>query len=163
MQLGKWHGGFAVALLAASGLVVGGCAKDDNKGGEAKPKAVKAQQMQVAETKHDHGSWWCDEHGVPEEVCARCNARVAAEFKKKGDWCKEHDRPDSQCFLCHPELRQKFAARYRARYGTEPPPTEEEEKKDGGVTGKPDQGSPAGTSPTQDEGKGKKDDKAKGQ
>lgn len=73
---------------------------------------------------HDHSGWWCNEHGVPEEVCAQCNSKVAAEFQKKGDWCKEHDRPDSQCFKCHPELEAKFAAQYEAKYGKQPPKPE---------------------------------------
>ena len=70
---------------------------------------------------HTHEGWWCDEHGVPEEVCGLCNSKLAAEFQKKGDWCKEHDRPDSQCFICHPELEAKFAAQYEAKYGKQPP------------------------------------------
>jgi hypothetical protein len=70
---------------------------------------------------HTHDGWWCDEHGVPEEVCGQCNAKLAAEFQKRGDWCAEHDRPDSQCFVCHPELKGKFAARYEAKLGTQPP------------------------------------------
>ena len=70
---------------------------------------------------HDHSGWWCNEHGVPEGVCAQCGSKVAAEFQKKGDWCKEHDRPDSQCFKCHPELQAKFAAQYEAKYGKAPP------------------------------------------
>jgi len=73
---------------------------------------------------HTHGAWWCNEHGVPEEVCALCDSKVAAEFQKKGDWCKEHDRPDSQCFVCHPELEAKFAAQYEAKYGEKPPKPE---------------------------------------
>lgn len=73
---------------------------------------------------HDHSGWWCNEHGVPEEVCALCNSKVAADFQKKGDWCKEHDRPDSQCFKCHPELEAKFAAQYEAKYGKKPPTPE---------------------------------------
>lgn len=73
---------------------------------------------------HDHSGWWCDEHGVPEDVCALCNSKVAAEFQKKGDWCKMHDRPDSQCFKCHPELEAKFAAQYQAKYGKQPPKPE---------------------------------------
>jgi cobalt-zinc-cadmium efflux system membrane fusion protein len=77
----------------------------------------------AGEDKHD--GWWCKEHGVPEGECALCSAKVAADFKKKGDWCKEHDRPESQCFICHPELEQKFAARYEAKYGSKPPPREE--------------------------------------
>jgi hypothetical protein len=99
--------------------VVTGCGQTDSKEGQAKHKAA---QLAQAEKKGDHSGWWCDEHGVPEEICGQCNAKVAAELKKKGDWCREHDRPDSQCFLCHPELKERFAAQYRAKYGKEPPP-----------------------------------------
>ena len=70
---------------------------------------------------HDHSGWWCNEHGVPEEECGQCNAKLAKEFQKKGDWCKDHDRPDSQCFICHPEKEAQFAARYEAKYGKKPP------------------------------------------
>ena len=41
------------------------------------------------------------------------------------DWCEKHNRPDSQCFVCHPENFEKFAARYEAKFGEQPPkPTE---------------------------------------
>ena len=70
---------------------------------------------------HDHSAWWCAEHGMPEEVCAQCNSKLAAAFQKKGDWCEDHDRPDSQCFVCHPELIARFAAQYEAKYGKQPP------------------------------------------
>ena len=73
---------------------------------------------------HSHEGWWCNEHGVPEQVCALCNSKLAAEFKAKGDWCREHDRPDSQCFACHPELQAAFAAQYEAKYGKKPPKPE---------------------------------------
>lgn len=73
---------------------------------------------------HDHSGWWCNEHGVPEEICSLCDSKVAAELQKKGDWCKEHDRADSQCFICHPELEAKFAAQYEAKYGKKPPKPE---------------------------------------
>ena len=78
----------------------------------------------VADAGHKHEGWWCDEHGVPEEVCARCNTKLVADFKAKGDWCKEHDRPDSQCFLCHPEYEAAFAAKYEAKFGKKPPKPE---------------------------------------
>jgi cobalt-zinc-cadmium efflux system membrane fusion protein len=134
MTFPRGRAGLVLALTAAAGLLVAGCGPTDTKGGEAKGKGGQAHSdsdAQVAEKAkgHDHSGWWCDEHGVPEEVCGQCNAKVAAEYKKKGDWCKEHDRPDSQCFLCHPELKEKFAAQYRAKYGKEPPPTEDDEKK----------------------------------
>src|SRR3954469_1431922 len=78
----------------------------------------------VAEAGHKHEGWWCDEHGVPEEVCARCNTKLVADFKAKGDWCKDHDRPDSQCFVCHPEKEAEIAAQYEAKYGKQPPKPE---------------------------------------
>ena len=43
-------------------------------------------------------------HGVDQTLCTRCDPRLEAVFKAKGDWCPEHSRPESQCVLCHPEL-----------------------------------------------------------
>jgi cobalt-zinc-cadmium efflux system membrane fusion protein len=128
------QGGVALSLFAGFALIAGGCGQTETKSGQAKAKgtAEKDKSALVADAKkgHDHGGWWCDEHGVPEDVCGQCNAKLAAEFKKKGDWCNDHDRPKSQCFKCDPKLKDKFAAQYRAKYGKEPPPTEDEEKKD---------------------------------
>jgi hypothetical protein len=47
------------------------------------------------------------EHGVQRSLCARCNPKLAAVYKAKGDWCPEHARPESQCVLCHPELAKQ--------------------------------------------------------
>jgi len=44
------------------------------------------------------------ELGVDKTLCTRCDPRLEAVFKAKGDWCPEHARPESQCALCHPEL-----------------------------------------------------------
>jgi hypothetical protein len=115
-------------LLLVGLLVLAGCNKAKPRVDEAKGQVTHVVEKMDKQT-HDHGSWWCDEHGVPEAVCGQCNSKLAAEFKKKGDWCKEHDRPDSQCFIHHPELKEKFTAQFRAKYGKEPPPTEDEEKK----------------------------------
>jgi len=115
-------------------LAVTGCSQADNKDGRANSGNEKAQGKSAhAEEKsggQDHSGWWCAEHGVPEEICGQCSAKVAAECKKKGDWCKEHERPESQCFICHPEKKEQFAAQYRAKYGKEPPPIEDEPKND---------------------------------
>ncbi|WNG37705.1 hypothetical protein F0U60_31325 [Archangium minus] len=48
----------------------------------------------------------CD-HGVQKTLCTRCNPKLAAVYKAKGDWCAEHERPESQCAICHPELAKK--------------------------------------------------------
>jgi cobalt-zinc-cadmium efflux system membrane fusion protein len=105
------------AVAIGLGLVVG-CGK---------PPAT-APDSKVAQKEVSHG-WWCDEHGVPEDVCALCNTKLVADFKAKGDWCKEHERPDSQCFICHPEKQAEFAAQYEAKYGKQPPKPEHGEVK----------------------------------
>jgi hypothetical protein len=117
----KQTGWTAIALvlfLAGVAVMTVGCGKEKEK--------VKVAKVKEGEKGHDHGDWWCAEHGVPEGICGQCSAEAAAACKKKGDWCKEHDRPDSQCFICHPELKEKFAQQYRTKYGKEPPPMEDE-------------------------------------
>jgi hypothetical protein len=132
-------------ILAGSGLFLGlvfalpGCQPPEDKGtrpakDQAGEKADPGEKVADARGKHD--SWWCAEHGMPEEECSQCSDKVAKECKAKGDWCEKHDRAKSQCFICDPSLKEKYAAKYRARYGKEPPPIEEEKdekdaKKDG--------------------------------
>lgn len=106
---------FVVAIVMAGvGLV--GC------GTREKPGAAKAPATdKVASVGHSHDGWWCDEHGVPEEICTQCDLKLTADYKAKGDWCQKHDRAESQCFLCHPEKEAEFAADYEAKYGKKPP------------------------------------------
>lgn len=99
-------------------------------------KSSDGKSTEVAKTGHSHDGWWCGEHGIPEEECSMCSAKVAAEAKKKGDWCDKHDRAKSQCFICDPKLKETYAAKYRAKYGKEPPPIEEEKKDEGKETKK---------------------------
>ena len=108
----------AMAFAVAIGLSVSACNKTSNDGAVASSSAVKEAAG------HSHEGWWCDEHGVPEEVCAQCSAKIAADFKAKGDWCKKHNRPESQCFVCHPEKEAEFAALYEAKTGKQPPKRE---------------------------------------
>ncbi|HJT35707.1 MAG TPA: RND transporter [Pirellulales bacterium] len=98
--------------------------------GCGKTPVAPAPETQSRGVGHGHESWWCDEHGVPEEVCAQCDNRLVAQFKAKDDWCQEHDRPESQCFICHPEFQEKFAAQYEAKYGRKPPKPEAEEPRE---------------------------------
>ena len=107
------------ALLAA-GLAFAGCTKAPEKA----PATAPAKQVSAAD--HSHDGWWCDEHGVPEEECTRCDSSLVSKYKDKGDWCKKHDLPDSQCFVCHPEHEAQFAARYEAKYGKKPPKPQSE-------------------------------------
>ena len=122
--------GIIVPSFMAGMLALAGCDKGD-AGNTAKP----AEQKQAAEKPKPatqpiipiaQANDWCPEHGVPESVCTRCNESLTAGFKEKGDWCEEHKLPDSQCFVHHPELKEKFASAYKAKYGKDAPPMAEE-------------------------------------
>ena len=105
----------ALVFSALVAVVLGGCGDAAKEPGGAKAAKPKVESpAAVAEN-------WCVEHGVPEDSCGLCNAKVAADCKQTGDWCKEHERPESQCFLCNPKLADKFAAEYEAKYGKQPP------------------------------------------
>jgi cobalt-zinc-cadmium efflux system membrane fusion protein len=104
---------FAVAAMVLVGVSLVACSKTADKTGMSSSAASEAG--------HSHEGWWCDEHGVPEEMCAQCDSGLVADFKAKGDWCEKHNRPDSQCFVCHPEKEAEFAALYEAKYGKQPP------------------------------------------
>lgn len=83
------------------------------------------QVSEASHEGHDHGGWWCIEHGIPEEDCSMCSSTAAEKFKEKGDWCQEHNRAESQCFKCDPTRAEKFAQLYEAKFGEKPPaPTE---------------------------------------
>lgn len=81
-------------------------------------------------TQHQHDAdWWCQEHGIPEDICSLClpASRVKELFKDKGDWCEIHKRAKSQCFKCDPSLYAKFEKMYEDKYGKKPerPPEKE--------------------------------------
>jgi len=56
----------------------------------------------VAKTAAREGEF-CEEHGVLEAVCTKCNPKLIPVFKAKGDWCEEHGFPMSFCPIHHPE------------------------------------------------------------
>ena len=99
-------------------LTVGGCGSNATKGPES-PNRRHRPPIACAVASAGAPSM-----ASRKNICAQCNAKVAAEFKQKGDWCKEHNRPESQCFLCNPKLADKFAAEYEAKYGKKPPKPE---------------------------------------
>ena len=115
--------------IIALGLVAAGC---DDKAEVKTPSAPASAAKPVPATQPlvpvAAAMDWCKEHGVPESVCAQCNESLVAGFKSKGDWCKEHSKPESQCFECHPELKDKFAAAFKTKYGKEPPAVEAKKK-----------------------------------
>jgi len=101
---------FVLSIVLLSAGLLAGC--PDNKGqvpaapapsaAPAAPQTPLVPKVQVAD--------WCGEHSIPESICTRCNAALAADFQKKGDWCKEHGLPESHCVPCHPDLKAKFEA-----------------------------------------------------
>lgn len=105
---------FTVAVCAALAAVCLGCGQkqaDSGQAGRPDPQAA-AQPPVSGQTQHagadaKPGSYedWCGEHEVPESLCTRCNAELAAAFKATGDWCGEHGLPESQCKQCNPDLK----------------------------------------------------------
>lgn len=110
----------AVTLLAVVTFSAVGCGR-----GDGTPHAKGTD-------KEEHGEWWCQEHGVPEEVCSLCASaeKKKTMFKDKGDWCDDHKRAKSQCFKCDPSLYEGFEKMYVAKYNKKPErPPEKEFKK----------------------------------
>lgn len=91
----------ALAILA---LHLTGCSKDSGSGpsGAATSTAAGHAPANVKPGSHED---WCDEHGVPESQCTRCNPSLIPAFKATGDWCAEHGVPESQCTKCNPSLK----------------------------------------------------------
>ncbi len=115
------------ALLAGL-IVVVGCDKplSQTMDGEKKEKAVAKVDQKADSKEEDHDGWWCNEHGVPEDECSLCSSKVAKAAKARGDWCDKHNRAKSICFICDPSLKDKYAAKYVAKFGKEPPAVDEE-------------------------------------
>jgi len=112
----------AAAIPSLAVLVLTGCGQQPSDQGAAQVAAESHEGHSHAEgDSHDHGGWWCVEHGVPEEECSMCSAKAADACKAKGDWCEEHNRAESQCFKCDPSRAEKFAKLYAAKFGHQPP------------------------------------------
>jgi len=117
-------GGLMISAVMAMAFSSVGCNQPaktgDNKGGK--------KEITKGDTKHD--GWWCQEHGVPEDICSLCSTTAEEKAKKEGDWCKIHERAQSQCFKCDPSKYKKFEDMYVAKYNKKPErPPEEEFKK----------------------------------
>lgn len=106
---------FRKVILSGLGclcIVVSACDRNarSNKTPAAASPAAEKTAGDTTPVTRVAGKDWCAEHGVPEAICTRCNAKLIPEFKKKGDWCKEHNLPESQCIKCDPKLEAKFKA-----------------------------------------------------
>jgi len=108
------------AIVLAAALAAAGCSRNaPGKGAEAPPAARSSSEhgheppAETVAVRAD-GPKLC-EHGVPAELCTRCNPDLIPAFKEMGDWCKEHGVPESQCTKCNPGLT--FAAAKSAPQG----------------------------------------------
>lgn len=43
------------------------------------------------------------EHGLPQDLCTKCNPALGHVFQAKGDWCEDHGFPQSICPVCDPD------------------------------------------------------------
>ena len=105
-------------MLTAIVVVTSGCSQSGSESGSSSTSVAEDAHD---DNGHDHGGWWCAEHGVPEEECSLCSSKAANRFKEKGDWCEEHNRAKSQCFECDLSRAAKFAKLYEAKFGHAPP------------------------------------------
>ncbi len=90
-----------VSLFLAVSLASAGCSKDAATADPPKTSGAHA----AASVKPGSHEDWCDEHGVPESQCTRCNPSLIPAFKATKDWCEEHGLPESQCTKCNPEIK----------------------------------------------------------
>lgn len=67
-------------------------------------KSTRPEHAAVGVVPGSHEDW-CEEHGVAESQCTKCNPELAAAFKATKDWCPEHNLPESQCTKCNPALK----------------------------------------------------------
>lgn len=85
---------FAVMVMA---IVLGlGCEKSSEKPRQGNTSAASSEKGVPDE------NGICTLHGVPHELCTKCNPALAQVFKAKGDWCDEHGFPESYCPVCNP-------------------------------------------------------------
>jgi hypothetical protein len=100
-------------FLSISLGVLTGCSKDDARSRaaptpqEAPAGAAAGKGHAPAGIKPGSHEDWCEEHGVPESQCSRCNPDLIPAFKATGDWCPEHGLPESQCKICNPGIEIK--------------------------------------------------------
>ena len=121
LKMKKFNLNSMIALIAIATVATLGCSEKKTESTDKKAPETKKEVDEPKQTADDHSGWWCNPHGIPEEVCSMCSSKYAEECKAKGDWCEEHDRAKSQCFKCDPALAEKFTKLYVAKYGKQPP------------------------------------------
>lgn len=93
-----------VVLVMAAGC---GSKGSQSQTAQGEPAASPAGEGHVVVAEVVPGSYedWCDEHGVPETQCTRCDASLIPAFQAANDWDAEHGLPMSQCTIHNPNLK----------------------------------------------------------
>ena len=65
----------------------------------------------------------CEEHGIQEAICTKCNPGLIPVFRAKKNFCEEHGFPESACPICHPEMKGQLIVQTPTKKaeGTAPP------------------------------------------
>ena len=92
-------------------VMVSGCGSNGTQSETTQSEAAKPAEPPTGEghaaANVVPGSYedWCDEHGVPESQCTRCDASLIPAFQAANDWDPEHGLPMSQCTIHNPNLK----------------------------------------------------------
>lgn len=78
-------------LIVLGALAVACRSRDNDTRSNDSPRSAEAE------------AGMCEEHGVLEAVCTKCNPALVPVFKARGDWCEEHGFPESFCPICRPD------------------------------------------------------------
>ena len=94
-------------LLVAAGCGARNTAQTEQTQAAATPEAAPPQGEGHAAANVVPGSYedWCEEHGVPESQCTRCDPSLIPAFQVANDWCPDHGLPMSQCTIHNPNLK----------------------------------------------------------
>ena len=100
-----------LSVLAVSLLALGcggkGAQSQASQGDAAQPATPPTGEGHAVAASVVPGSYedWCDEHGVPETQCTRCDPSLIPAFQASNDWDAEHGLPMSQCTIHDPNLK----------------------------------------------------------
>ena len=105
----------AIAALLGLLVVASGCGARGSQTSETAPagstdttengRLPQGEGHAVASVVPGSYEDWCDEHGVPETQCTRCDPSLIPAFQAANDWCTEHGLPMSQCTIHDPNLK----------------------------------------------------------
>lgn len=107
--MNRIHGSIALAALLV--LFGAGCGTRTESAAPAAKGEAAVATPSAEPSGHAEGivpgsyADWCEEHGVQETACTRCDASLVAAFKATGDWCEEHGLPKSQDLVCDPTIK----------------------------------------------------------